>query len=487
MSWQVLGSIVKFLARFGIGIALARLLPPEDFGIVGIAMIATGFASTLADLGLGPALIQRNDIGPRHIRVSQTISTAASLLIAVALYASAGSIADFFGDARVGPVLKVLAITFVFSGSSITAGALLARRLAFDIVVRVEIIASIVGYGAVAVTLALAGFGYWSLVWGTISQAAISAVLTYSAERNSLRPLIAKREIAELFGFSAGMSLSSTVNYFARQGDYFVVGRLMNAASLGLYTRAFTLMELPHRLLGSALSRVLFPAASRAQDDPERFRRAFLMAFSLSVALSLPVSLTVAILAPEIILVLYGERWAASIPLLQILALFGAFRMSYNTAGAFVRARGQALRILLVNVCFGVLVLAGTWWAGSKAGLEGVAWGMGVAIVGCWALMVVLAKEAASASYTNMARHFALGAAPGLGVGIAVLFFASAMRGVEISNVVVLLSSGTLATMLTLWNLIRYTRRLQHPGLIRAVGQARSFFTRAYARASLPF
>ncbi len=269
LSWQMLASVVKFVAKFGIGVVLARLLPPEDFGIVGLAYIATGFASTLADLGLGPALIQKNEITERHVRVSQTISVLMAAVMAVALYGVAGFVADFFNDARVEPVLQVLALTFLFSGFSITAGALLMRRLAFDVTVKIELLASIIGYGGLAIALAASGYGYWSLVWGTIAQTVLSAVLTYLSARHSLLPLIAKSEVKDLFSFSAGMSLSSTVNYFARQGDYFVVGRLMSATSLGLYSRAFTLMEMPHSFLGSALSRVLFPAASRVQDDPE--------------------------------------------------------------------------------------------------------------------------------------------------------------------------------------------------------------------------
>ena len=465
LGWQVSASAIRFLGRFGVGVALARLLPPEDFGIVGIALIATGFASTLADLGLGPALIQAKAITERHIRVSLTLSVLMAFLMAAALYGSARLIADFFDDARVGPVLRLLSLTFLLSGFSVTAAALLVRRLAFKTTVKIELLSSIAGYGGVAIPLAAAGFGYWSLVWGTIAQTALSVPMTYVAGRHSLRPLISRAEIRDLLRFSSGMSLSSTMNFFARQGDYFVVGRLMSAASLGIYSRAFMLMELPHLFLGTALSRVLFPAASRVQSEPERFRRAYLTTFSLSVALSLPVSLAVAILAPEIILTLYGEAWAGAVPLVQILSMFGMFRMTYNTAGAFVRAKGHAYRILLCQLIYGALVVGGSWWAASGYGLEGVAWAVGGAIASLWVLIVAFANHAAAVPAPQFVRAIIHASAPGFLIAAVLILFVTGLRVLSLPQTVVLVLGGVMFSILMLRSLTVQARSFDHPAI----------------------
>lgn len=488
LSWQMLASAIKFVSSFGIGIALARLLPPEDFGIVGLAYIATGFAATLTDLGFGPAIIQRKELTERHIRVCQTLSVAATVLMGVALFASAGLIADFFKDPRVEPVLQVLALSFPFTGLGITSGALLTRQLAFKTLVKIQLFASILGYGGVAVAMAATGFGYWSLVGGTLVQTVLSTVLQYVASRHTLRPLVSRAEVRDLFGFSAGMSLTSTVNYFARQGDYFVVGRLMDATSLGLYSRAYTLMQLPMTFFGQALSKVLFPAASRVQDDPERFRRAFLTTFSISVAVSLPVSLMIAILAPEIILVLYGEKWAATIPLLQILALFGMFRMSYNTAAAFVRARGQAYRLLLSQVIYGALVLGGSWWAGSVWGLAGVAWAVGGAIFAMWLLVTGFAMRATSVGITEFGRTLAWATIPGLAVAAALFTFAAGSRMLALPQFVVMGTGGLIFAALTLWSLSHQAKQFNHPSInaLRARGySALSAFRGLFRRSAV--
>lgn len=465
LSWQMLAGVVRFIAQFGIAIALARLLPPEDFGIVGIAYIATGFASTLQNLGFGPVLIQRKELTERHIRVAYTLSVAVAIVMSVALYATAGLIADFFNDVRVAPVLRVLSFTFPFTGFGMVSGALLTRRLAFNIVVKIELLAIIIGYGGVAVAMAVAGYGYWSLVGGTIAQTILSTLLKYAAERHALRPLVARAEVRDLIGFSAGVSLEGTANYFARQGDYFVVGRMMSATSLGYYSRAYTLMELPLTFLGSALSLVLFPAASRVQEDTERFRRAYLTTFSLSVAIALPLSLGMVILAPELILVLYGETWAQTIPLLQILALFGVFRMSYNNAAAFIHARGRAYGLVVSQIAYGALVIVGSWWAIGQWGLEGVAWAVGGAIFVMWVLVVGMANNAATVPLDQFGRALVRAMIPGLCLGLLLFGLASVLRAASLAPVLVLVLAGVAFGIATAGTLFYQGRRMKHPAI----------------------
>lgn len=296
-------------------------------------------------------------------------------------------------------------------------------------------------------------------------QTVLSSVLSYAAERHALLPLVARAETRDLIGFSVGMSLTSTANYFARQGDYFVVGRLMSASSLGFYSRAYSLMQLPLTFFGRALSRVLFPAASRVQDDPERFRRAYLATFSISVAVSLPISLAVAVLAPEIILTLYGEKWAATVPLLQTLALFGVFRMSYNTAAAFVRARGQSYRLLLSQVIYGGMVVGGSWWAGTVAGLQGVAWAVGGAIFAMWLLVVGFANKAAAVSIGRFVSSLATAAVPGMAIGLFIYGVATGLRALLTPSFALLVVAGMAFSIITLWVLTYQARQLDHPAV----------------------
>ena len=467
ISWQVGANLVEFIAQFGVSIALARMLFPDDFGVVAIATIATGFASTLTDLGLGPALVQRKEVARDHIRSCFTFSTLSAVAMGLLLFAAADPISDLFREPRAAPVLRVLSLTFPLSGLTITSRALLARRLRFEALVKIQLVASLLGPGLLSVFLAWVGFGYWSLVWGRMSQVLIAALLTYGVARHNLRPLFSSGPFRDLFGFSFGMSLTSTVNFFALQGDYFVIGRLMDSASLGFYTRAYSLMQLPMRFIGRALSRVMFPVAARVQHQPERFRRAFLATFRLSMALSLASSLVLAILAPELIVALYGDRWAGTVPLLEILALFGVFRMTYNSAAAFVRAKGQVYRLLASQVCYAGLVLGGSWFGASVAGLEGVAWGVSLAIMVMWGMVVGFAVRAAEVPTKIFLREIAAVALPSLALAAGAWAVASSLRSAGAGGWSVLLATGSLFASLFGVYLLFEVRRIDHPAIDR--------------------
>ena len=161
-SWQAAANLIQFLSQFAIGIALARLLFPEDFGVVAIATIATGFATTFTDLGLGPALIQRRELDAAHVRTCFTFSTLAALAMGLLLFVTADPIADLFREPRVAPVLRVLSLTFPLSGLNITSKALLTRDLRFTTLVKIQLVASLVEGEAPAIEvgrLAVGRFG----------------------------------------------------------------------------------------------------------------------------------------------------------------------------------------------------------------------------------------------------------------------------------------------------------------------------------------
>jgi hypothetical protein len=161
--------------------------------------------------------------------------------------------------------------------------------------------------------------------------------------------------------------------------------------------------------------------------------------------------------------------------------------MSFNTAAAFVRARGHAYRMLLSNMAYGVLVIGGAWWGGATLGLEGVAWGVGIAIVGCWLLVTGFASRAASLSPGQLGRALAQAVLPGVTVGLATLATAWGMRTVSESKVLVLGVAAALAGILTLWSLDRQVSRINHPALLRVRSRVAAVMTTVLARISHPF
>ena len=396
--WRLLGAGAAGVSQFVVGVLLARLLTPEDFGIVGLAFVVLGLAQPLGDLGLGSAVVQRTQLTDRHVRTAFTFSALMGLVVAVALVMVAPLGAAVMRDANVTPVLRVLSVGFAIRGTAVVAEALLRRHLDFRRHVLIETASYVLGYGGVGVSLALLGHGVWSLVWGGLVQALLSSVAQLAVVRHPVRPLLTVRELTELLSFGVGATLSSCVNYVARNGDYFVVGRSMGAASLGLYSRAYGLMNLPHTYAANVMSRVMFPAFAQVQGERVRLLRAYLLLTELTAMVAAPSMVTLAIVAPHFVRSLYGPQWNGVVVPLQILCMAGYFRALYHLGGVLAQSVGHVYGELRCEVIYAGLVIAGTL-AGSSYGLSGVAVGVGTAILYMFVACGNLALRATGATW----------------------------------------------------------------------------------------
>lgn len=412
--------MVQGVLQFGVGVLLARILPPQDFGVVALAYVVIGFAAVLSELGLAPAVVQRRDLTERHLRVSFTTAVAAGIAMAVALYVLAPLIGVLTRTPELPRLLRALALLFVAGGLGATSRGLLQRALDFRRLFLLEVASYSVGYAFVAVILALQGFGAWSLVVGALAQNFLASVLALHLARHSRRPLFATRELRDLLGFGAGMSLLQLVNYTARSGDNFVVGRWLGPLSLGLYSRAYSLMALPLNYGGTVISSVLFPAFSEINSDRERMKRAYLMSVQLTALLAAPVMAGMIVAAPHMVMGLYGPRWTGAVLPLQILCAAGLFRTVYHLAGSVAQASGQVYAELRRQVGYMVIVIGGSL-IGTRWGLAGVAVGVGVGISFMYLAMAQLSLRIIGGSW----RAFVAAQLPGVllaGIVAAVTF-----------------------------------------------------------------
>lgn len=378
--WRLAGAAVGAVSQLVVGVLLARLLTPGEFGIAALAYVVLGLAQPLGDLGLGSAIVQRARLTDRHIRSAFTCSVLVGIAIAAVMAAAAPLGAAALRDAKVTPVLRLLSVGIVLRGTSVVAEALLWRNLDFRRQFLIETTSYVLGYGGVAVGLALLGHGVWSLVWGGLAQTLITSVAQLAAVRHPIRPLLAASELQELLGFGIGAATSACVNYVALNGDYFVVGRLMGAVDLGLYTRAYTLMNLPQTYAAGVMSRVMFPAFAKVQGDPARVRSAYLVVTRLTAMIAAPAMTTMVIVAPHLVRGFYGPQWTEAVVPLQILSIAGYFRALYHLGGIVAQSAGRVYAELWRQVTYAAAVVGGTL-VGSRYGLPGVAVGVSAAIL----------------------------------------------------------------------------------------------------------
>jgi O-antigen/teichoic acid export membrane protein len=401
--WRFAGSVIGAASQFVVGVLLARLLSPANFGVIGLAFVVLGFARVCGDLGVSVAVVQRAHLTDRHIRVAFTFATMLGLAVAAVMIIGAPLGAALMQDRQVTSVLRALALGSAIGGTSAVAGALLRRDLKFKHQFFIDTGSYLLGYGCIAVALALRGYALWSLVWGNLVQTLVASAAQLMIVGHPMRPLFSRPELRDLIRFGLPVHLSGCANYFALNGDNFVVGRWMGAASLGLYSRAYTLMNLPFTYAASVMSGVLFPVFAQVQAEPARLQRAFLVATQLTAMIAASGTVTLAVVAPYLVPTLYGTRWAGVVVPLRILCIAGYFRALYHLGGVVAQSVGRVYIELRNQVVYAALVIAGAA-IGSRHGLGGVAAGVAVAIAYMFAATGQLALQAVGGSWGQYFR-----------------------------------------------------------------------------------
>src|SRR5690625_2864821 len=307
--WSFGGTAGQTIVNAVVVVVLARLLTPEEYGIIGAALIIVNLAQIFVQLGVGPALVQLPNIVSRHIQSALTISIVIGISFGGLIAVLAPQFARFFGASELTDVLRVLSIVFPLASLAAVGRSLLQRSMNFRTLAFIDLISFSCGYGLVGIATAAGGLGVWALVAANIGQTLLATTLVLYGMRSSLRFGWHRGEVQELLVYGAGHSLARIANYLANQADNLIVGRQLPSESLGLYTRAYQLMMLPTNLIGQVLDRVMFPAFASIQEKPERLGRAFVLSQGIVALTALPLTALMFVLAPDIVAVLLGSLW----------------------------------------------------------------------------------------------------------------------------------------------------------------------------------
>lgn len=415
IAWNFLRVFGQTLLSLGAGIVLARMLPPADFGLLALAMVFIGFAELVASIGMGPAIVQQKNLSETHIQAATTLSLLVGSVLMLACWLFAVPLSRFFGDIRVAGILRVLSVGLWFSAATAVNRGLLQRRLDFRRLFFIDVGAYVFGYVGVAIVMALLGHGVWSLVFGTVVSLILQALLVLLAEPPRLRLSLAKRETAELLGFGSGVSINNTINYLAANVDYLVIGKLLNATLLGLYTRAFQLVTMPLSKIAATLSGALFPSYAEIQSDPERLGRAYLKAVNATALLTFPILAGFAVGADIVIVGLYGENWRPAVPAFRILSLAGVFKAIFHLAGPVAQATGNIYGEVRRQAIYLAVLSLGCYLA-APHGIEAVA---GAVVVGSLWLYLAMAQLVQRITGCTW-KDFLLAQAPGVAVSLLI-------------------------------------------------------------------
>ncbi len=277
-----------------------------------------------------------------------------------------------FDKPAIVPIVRVMSLSFIITGTSITSLAVLRRALAFKILAWVDTAAYVVGYGLVSIVMAILGFGVWSLVVASLVQASLASVLYYYFARHPLKPVIGWASYRKLYSFGARVSVISFLEFITYSMDTMWIGHAFSPGQLGTYSRSFTLVGLPNTYLVTSFSRVLFPSFSRIQTETERLRKAYLPAIMVVFVVGTPLMWGIAAASRQVVLVMLGGRWLSAVPLVTILALAMPFTLLSSFAGILCDATAHLNVKILIRFSQLVLVL-GLFGGLSRFGTVGIA------------------------------------------------------------------------------------------------------------------
>lgn len=351
-------------------IILARLLLPEDFGILSMAAVFTGLISVFNDFGIGSAIIQKQDLTDNDLSSIFWFSVCIGIVTTLLTVAVSPLIAAFYDKEILIPLLSLMALGFFLTSLSTVQQSLLMKEMNFKKIAIVETTSTACG-GIVAIYLAFQGYGVWSLVWQGLTTTIIMVLLLWVTSQWQPKFKFYLSSIKSVLGFSLNLLGFSAVNYFSRNVDYLLIGKFLGAESLGYYTLAYRLMLYPLQNISTVISKVLFPAFSTIQADNERFRDAYLKSTKYIAFVTFPMMFGLFAVVDEFILTLFGPKWEPTIFLLKILCFIGMFQSIGTTVGQIYLAKGKTDWMFKWGF-FSTLVTILAIYVGMFWGLKGV-------------------------------------------------------------------------------------------------------------------
>lgn len=391
------GSVIL---QFGVSIVLAQVLNPRDYGVVSLSVIFTGFTSLFTNLGFGAALIERRQVEDDCIDTAFWSTAILGGLLCCVTALAAPLASEFYGESQLVSVIRVAALGLVFAPVNDILNSLLTRRMEFRTIASIEFASSCLSQ-ATALALAFAGFGVWSIVLANLTMQSVRFVALLHAAWWTPRLRFSRQFFQELLSFGGHLFGFQFVNYFVRNLDNVIIGKFLGTTALGYYDLAYQLTLKPISLVSSTFTQPLFPALAALKSEKKQAADLYRSVVVYISLLTFPILLGLALVAPEAIACVLGEKWLPATTVLRILCIAGAMNCIATTVGAVFLSQGRSdlmLKWVLAAAPFSTAAfLLGVQW-----GVEGVAFGYALFTATAW----VIAHAIANRLIGLPAKHF---------------------------------------------------------------------------------
>jgi len=421
--WGASGSAVQLILQFGIQVVLARLLGPEQYGLFAIAFVVITFSNFFSSIGIAYGLIQKRTVTDEDVRFVNFWQLSSGLIVAITVFLLAETMAGFFQEPRVTPVIQALSVVCLIQAAAGPSLNLLNRDLDFKSIQLAGVVSYAFGYGLVGIPFALGGYGVNALVAALITQTVFNLAMLYWYKRHVLGFVIWHRDAHELVWYGLTVFATNINNWLLMNLSRVVVARAFPSAAMGHYSISYNLMlQMTGALMGN-LQPALFSASSRVQDDVARLRTAFLTMLAAIALLLTPIFIGIAAAPETIMLALFGQAWHESSLLLRPFALAMPLYLAIGMATPMLWTAGrttQEFRFQL-PITFALAVAA---YVAAQYSLAAVAW----AVQGIFVLRLVVIMSATCVALDLRVRHIATACRAGVA---ATLLVASAIALVD--------------------------------------------------------
>jgi PST family polysaccharide transporter len=363
----------KFFAGLGTTMVLGRLLTPGDYGLIGMVAVVTGFVSMFKDLGLSAATVQREEITSAQVSTLFWVNVALSIGVGLLTLALAPAVAWFYGKPQLTTITAVYGLGFLFGGLTVQHEALMHRQMRFLAQAGCELTALLVTI-TVTITLAWRGWGYWSLVIGHVTTSFVYMLCIWMVCR--WRPGRPRQisSVISLLRFGGNLTGFGVVNFFARNLDNMLIGRVWGSQQLGLYAKAYQLLTLPIDQINSPITTVAVPTLSRLNDSPERYRRTYLRIIEKIAVLTMPGIALLIGTADWVVRIVLGPQWTEAGHIFAALGIAALIQPIANTTGWLFISQARTNDMFRYGLVASTIIVA--------AIVGGLPWGaLGVATV----------------------------------------------------------------------------------------------------------
>ena len=373
LTWSFIDQTANLTVGFVVGIILARLLSPEEFGLIGMITVFIAVSLAFVDSGFSQALIRKKNCTATDYSTVFYFNLVSGIICFFLLFFTSGSISNFFNEPKLKPIIQVLGFLLIIDALGLIQRTQLTKKINFKLQAKISLVSSF-SSGIIAIIMAYKGFAVWSLVAQRLSRQTITTALLWILNRWKPIFKFSNSSFRQLFSFGSKLLVSGLIDTIYRNLYLVVIGRFFSAQDLGFYTRADSFKNLPSQNLNGIITRVTYPVLASIQDDIPRLSKTYKKIIRSSMFVTFILMLGMAAVAEPMIITLIGEKWRQSIIYLQMLSFVGVFYPLNAINLNMLKVRGRSdlflrLEIIKKTLAFPVIFL-------------GIFWGIKIMIIG---------------------------------------------------------------------------------------------------------